>query len=157
MDWNGSEAVGNEELGARQELKRQLYSYQDVRRELSQAEELLRAVESKMHSPKSAGCHAVPHRSGFGDPLLSMVDQYIKLEQKCKRLYARLLESQLHIEDLIYPLGPEERLLMRYYYIEGLTMKQAGEKMGYAERQAHRIHAGALHKLTIALYGCTES
>lgn len=131
----------------REELKRLLYSYRDLKREQKQVAGMLAKIENKMTSPRGTGSDGMPHGSGSGDPMLDIVSQHIKLENRYKQLNARLLQSQNQIEDMIDRLGPKERVLMRYYYIEGLTMEEAGNRMGYVERQAHRIHSGALMHL----------
>ena len=131
----------------KEELKRELYSYRDIVRELKQVDEKLAQVQSRMASPKAGISSGTGSGSGSGDPMLDMVATKIRLEGSYQRLQARLLAEQERIEEMISRLGPKERMLMRYYYIEGYTWEQVCDAMNYSWRQVHRIHAGALRRL----------
>lgn len=140
----------------KEELKRDLYSYRDIVRELAQVRRQREMLEARMTSPRS-GVPGGSGRGSGGDPMVDMVARSVRLEQKYKQLESRLLAAQLGIENLISRLGPKERTLLRHYYLEGLTMEQVGDKMGYTERQAHRVHASALGHLLERCHGMSWS
>lgn len=131
----------------KEELKRQLHSYRELKVESEQVAERLAEVESKMTSPRGAGSDGMPHGSGAGDPMFGIVSQHIDLQKKYQLLQEKLARSQLQIEELISELEPRERVLMRFHYIDGLTFEQMGEKMEYAGRHIRRLHAFALSHL----------
>ncbi len=53
----------------------------------------------------------------------------------------RVLEESMHV------LPERYRKLLKLYYIDGLTLKQIGEQMGFRESRASQIHSAALRKL----------
>ena len=141
----------------KEELKRRLYSYRDLKEESKQVSEKLAEIRSRMTSPRGAGSDGLPHSSGSGDPMFGMVSRCMELEQRYRSLNEKLIQSQTEIEELIDQLGSKERRLLRYHYIDGLTMEQAGERMGYVERHAHRVHASALRHLLEKCHGMSPS
>ncbi len=55
------------------------------------------------------------------------------------------------LEEAMGMLPERYRELLQLYYIEGLTLKQIGERMGFRESRASQIHSAALRKLKDAL------
>ncbi len=55
------------------------------------------------------------------------------------------------LEDSMSVLPPRYRKLLELYYLEGLTLRQIGEQMGFRESRASQIHSAALRKLRKAL------
>lgn len=128
----------------KEELKRELYSYRDIVRELKQVDEKLAQVQSRMASPKAGISSGTGSGSGSGDPMLDMVATKIRLEGSYKQLRAELLARQERIEGMIRRLGPKERALMRCYYTDCKTWEQVGMALHYSWSQVHRIHNSAL-------------
>ena len=68
-----------------------------------------------------------------------------------KRYYegklTELAQEQLAIEQAIDSLGPVERMLMRYYYIDGLTWEEVSERICYSWAQTHRLHTAAIEQI----------
>lgn len=58
-----------------------------------------------------------------------------------------LADEQLAIEQAIQSLSNRERMVIRYYYIDGLTWEKVCVKMHYSWTQIHKIHSAALEKL----------
>lgn len=106
--------------------KEQLQNYQAIKREKCQIERRLQSMEKRPESEQ-------------------------ELLQPIRELYREKLEElvalQTSIEEAIDSLGPVERELFRYRYIDCLEWHQVAAKIHYGWAQTHRIHAEALIKL----------
>lgn len=66
-----------------------------------------------------------------------------------------LLSLRRAIDDAIRTVpDPESQLVLKYRYIDGLTMEEIASRMNYCERHISRLHESALR--TICLSGCTD-
>lgn len=106
--------------------KEQLRSYQDIKAEKIHIEQRLRNLEKQ---PESEQESLQPLRALYREKL----DELVAL--------------QLSIEEAIETLGPVERDLFRYRYIDGMEWHQVCVKINYSWQQTHRIHKSALIKL----------
>mgnify|MGYP003412932432 CR=1 FL=1 len=131
----------------KEELKRQLNSYRNLKAECEQIAGLLAEIESRMGSPKSTGSDGLPKCSGSGDPMLGIVSEHIGLQDKYKALQDKLTVAQLQIEELIDHLDPLKRRLIRCHYIEGMTWEQVCIRINYGWAQTHRLHSHALNSI----------
>ena len=106
--------------------KEQLRSYQAIKNEKCQIEQRLRKLEKQ---PESEQENLQPLREFYQKKL----DELVAL--------------QVSIEKAIDSLGPVEREIFRYRYIDGLEWHQIVAKINYSWAQTHRIHSAALIKL----------
>lgn len=131
----------------RDELKKKLHSYRDLKAEYDHIKMELDKLEGLMAAPRIANLDGMPHSPGAGDPILSIVAQHIDLQNRYKLQLVKLAASQAAIEDIIESLEPGERKLMRCRYIDGLTWEEVCVAIGYSWRQTHNIHGRILTKL----------
>ncbi len=129
------------------ELKKHLHSYRDLKAEYDQITQELEKVEAIMAGPRTANLDGMPRSPGAGDPILGVVSQHIALQERYKLQLVKLAASQALIEDIIESLEPGERKLMRCRYIDGLTWEEVCVSIGYSWRQTHNIHGRILDKL----------
>ena len=129
------------------ELKKKLHSYRDLKAEYDQIVKELEKVEAFMTAPRPANLDGMPRSPGAGDPVLGVVTQHITLQSRYKFQLVKLAAAQALIEDIIESLEPGERKLMRCRYIDGLTWEEVCVSIGYSWRQTHNIHARILDKL----------
>lgn len=106
--------------------KEQLRNYQAIKREKCYIEQRLRNLEKR---PESEQESLRPLRELYREKLDALV------------------ALQVSIEEAIETLGPVERKLFRYRYIDGLEWHQVEAKMHYSSTSVHRIHKAALIKL----------
>lgn len=106
--------------------KEQLRSYQDIKKEKRHIEQMLRILEKR---PESEQENLRPLRELYREKLDALV------------------ALQVSIENAIDSLGPVEREIFRYRYIDGLEWHQVCAKINYSWQQTHRIHKAALIKL----------
>lgn len=64
---------------------------------------------------------------------------------------AALKELCSRLRDLVDALPPQAATLIRATYYEGLTLKQAGARIGVSKSRASRVHASAIQRLARSL------
>lgn len=131
----------------KEELKRQLHRYRDLRAEYDQIALELEKVEAFMAAPRPANLDGMPRTPGAGDPVLGVVTHHLALQERYRAKLEELAAAQALVEDMIEGLEPGERKLMRHRYIEGLTWEEVCVAIGYSWRQTHNIHGRILDKL----------
>lgn len=131
----------------KEELKRQLHRYRDLRAEYDQIALELEKVEAFMAAPRPANLDGMPRAPGAGDPVLGVVTHHLALQERYRAKLEELAAAQALVEDMIEGLEPGERKLMRHRYIEGLTWEEVCVAIGYSWRQTHNIHGRILDKL----------
>jgi hypothetical protein len=95
------------------------------------------AIYSDM--PKGAG-------SGSRAPKLTgawMMADYLE--------YERCLHMSQWMRAALEALTVQERTLMEYKYLDGYSLKQAGEKMHFHEQKAKNLHGSSLRKMEVSL------
>lgn len=136
------------------ELKKQLHSYRDLKAEHEQIAQELEKLETFMVGPKGTNWDGMPRGRGAGksDPILNVVAKHISLQERYQAKLAELAAAQTQIEDMIENLEPMERKLFRHRYIEGLTWEEVCVAIGYSWRQTHNIHGAALDRILEGLH-----
>lgn len=132
-----------------EEKKKFLWSYRDSVRRAERIDseiEEIRAIKMSASSGRSgSSCKGRKNDlSGYAARLDSLE---IKLEkEKCDRIY-----SYEAVEKAIDSLeNAQERDVLFYRYIKGMSWWEIAEKMKYSERQVHRFHGGALANLKMS-------
>ena len=129
--------------------KHELRQYRAMCAEIKQLQDLIEEVESRVYDPKLHPLTGLPGaptmRNGSTqertlDSVSSLLDYYrCRLDKLCCR--------QLCIEQAIDGLTGEQRLLMRYRYIQGLHWEKICVTMNVSWATAHRLHAAALQQV----------
>ena len=125
------------------ELKKRLLRYLDIRAERDQIQELRDALLD----PKGANLDAMPRSSGPGNPVEAARNQREALARKYDQKDQELAEEQAYIEAMIEGLEPIERQLMRHRYLKGLTWEKVCVAINYGWTQTHEMHGRILDKL----------
>jgi RNA polymerase sigma factor for flagellar operon FliA len=76
-----------------------------------------------------------PDQSGRADPQLRVMHQ----------------ELCVKLRELVERLPPDAASIIRWAYYEGLSLKEAGQKLGISKAWASRLHARTIHRLAMAL------
>ena len=139
----------------KEELKKQLHRYRDLKAEYEQIALELEKVEAFMTAPKGTNWDGMPRGSGGGDPLLGVVTYHLTLKERYEAKLQELAEAQNIVEAMIDGLESRERKLMRHRYIEGLSWEEVCVAMCYSWRQTHNIHGAALDKILEDVHGAS--
>lgn len=67
-----------------------------------------------------------------------------KLQEFYRLRIEEMKRELLAIEQALVKLDATQRLILRDYYIKGLSWEKVGVKNHYSESQCHRIHSAAL-------------
>lgn len=135
----------------RQDIKKKLNSYRELKAEALQLQEELRRLELLMGSPMGPNLSGMPRGSSEpSSPTERLAIKHIALEERYGAKLEKLATDQLEIEEMIERLEPTERRLARYRYIDGLNWEEVCVCMNYSWRQSHRIHGRMLDRLTAA-------
>jgi RNA polymerase sigma factor (sigma-70 family) len=120
------------------------------REDLEKLRGLRAEIESLRHirpKPRTVSIFYKDYRTGIGIPktdvgMDSGEEERAELAKKILRKERQLARKVSEIEDWLESVpDPEMRTILRYYYEEGLSQREIGEKLGY-ERSTitHRLH-----------------
>lgn len=104
-------------------------------RELEEEKEALAAGNLPGSWPLGIGGHS---QGKIKDNVGNCAAQLWQLSQLLAQRLNQLIALRREIEDFIADLQPEERRILRLYYIEGLTWEQTAERLEYSVRQINR-------------------
>jgi RNA polymerase sigma factor for flagellar operon FliA len=91
------------------------------------------------------------HRKRFSDTMDEELESIPDVtEESPLSLYLKS-ELERRLKDDLQELPEKERLVVKMYYFDELTMKQIGTVLGVAEARISQIHSSAVHKLRSAL------
>lgn len=130
------------------ELKKRLKRYLDIKAEREQ----IRELRDALLDPKCANLDAMPRSSGPGNPVEAARKQREELAKQYDQKDLELAAEQAYIEAMIASLEPLERKLMRHYYLEGMTWEKVCVAINYGWTQTHQMHGRILDKL-VEKYG----
>lgn len=130
-------------------MKRErLRAFRSLAREGDQLRDQIREVEARLFSAKGQRYTTTPRAaSSDGHTMDDAAIFHLQLQDRYRSQLARIEREQLAIEMAIAPLPPEERMVIRFRYLDALRWEDVCEKMSYSWTQTHRIHASALHHL----------
>lgn len=128
--------------------KERLKAYKDLKKEHRDLERRIAEIDAKLQGARAQRLDGMP-RGGSGENYVKeeLLDTKTELLKEYKAKEAELDAELLAIERAINSLEPLERLLMRLYYIDGLTWEQVCVEITFSWSQTHRIHAAALKRL----------
>lgn len=128
--------------------KEELRGYRDLKREAKYLEETIERIEAEIYAPRTTRLDKLPGAQSNGTgPTERLALKHMELLDLYRAKLVELRAGQLEVEKAIEPLPTDERMLMRYRYLEGLTWEEVAVEMGYTWRHVHRIHARALERV----------
>jgi len=135
-------------MNKHQTIKEKLQQYSCLNKELTQLQERVSDLRSRMYSIKSPTLDGMPCGGGNNDKIGEIVTTIISLEDKHYNMINNIFKQQRDIEDMIDALAPVERLLIRARYIECNTWESVCVAIGYSWSQTYRLHSDVLNKLS---------
>lgn len=122
----------------KQELRRYQHIVSRIKELKAEREEMISLVRP---------LDGMPHGGGVSDPTANAGAKLADLAAKIEDEIRLLDEERAQIMAAISQLNDTEHDIMYYHYIRGWRWWKVAEKMGYSERQIHRIHGVALLKI----------
>lgn len=123
-----------------------LQQYRAIQQEITQLEKQIDRLEMLARSPRISDLSGMPRSGRVTDGM----DVVAKIEDLRAQYYAKLsqfLELQGMAENIMEGLGYEERTIVRYKYIDGLTNATIAERVHWSERTVRRRLKAAMKKL----------
>jgi len=127
--------------------KEELRGHYRLKQETIELEETIEKLQLQAQSVGATRITGAPTGSGSPDKITDNLARIEELILYYQQKLEKLLIQQKRIEEAIESLPVNERLLMRYRYIDGLEWVDVAAKMNYSWRQTHRIHGMALKRI----------
>lgn len=124
----------------------ELKSCAKIADEMSSIKSQIAALEAKLFFAKHPKLDGMPKTPSGGDGS-DMLVKYIDLKDRYEKLYIALVMNIESLEKELPALTRNQRLAVRYRYIQGLSISDVAKKMSYTERQVHRLLREAEAKL----------
>ena len=124
---------------------KEIKEYKSIQAEITQIESEIDRLESIKNSPRISHLTGMP-RSGRvtdGMDIIARIDELITAYYRC---LGALLELQAEVEKQLAALGREERVVIRYKYVDGMRNRDIADKMNYSESTIKRRIKAAMQK-----------
>ena len=127
--------------------------------EKTEIERMLRTWGKARETIRNAGAIEREYRMRYSDRLTaiqgagegierdSLLAQYMRAIQDAKDMALDAARAESAVNDVLCVLPKREKTLLYSLYADGLSVKCAGELMGYSERQTYNIKADMLQLL----------
>lgn len=126
--------------------KEELKSFCALSREADQLRDRITELRARAASC-GGGMDGSPRAPGTHSKVEAAV---IRIDEATKRYAAKIADIialQIRIEEAIELLPTDERRLIRFRYLDGMTWERVCVSLGYSWRQTHRLHDKALRHL----------
>lgn len=127
---------------------------EDLRRfrEMKKGEQNLRdniaALELRRLSPRSPAYDSERVQTSIsGDVMPEQLAKIDRLIDRYKKELSAVLDMQEQFEQLIAPLTPRRKLIMRCYYVKGMIWEEVWQEIHISTRHLMRIHGDVLDEL----------
>lgn len=128
--------------------KGQLRAFRAQAKEMGQLRESLERLQA-LKGPKITKYDNSPGGGGDGQsPVESSVERIIALEDKYHAMLAQYAHRRILIEEAIADLAPNEKAVIRSYYLDCLTWEETAYNLHFSYQHTHRLHASALIHLS---------
>ena len=114
-----------------------LKEYRMIQHEIMQLERQIDKLELLATVPRTSNLSGMP-RSGRTTDGMDIVAKIVDMKEKYYAKLGRLLEIRDEAEDLLAQLGNEERVIIRYKYIDGMSNAKIAERINYSEATVKR-------------------
>lgn len=130
------------------EKKKFLWGYRDSLRQV----ERLKAEIEELHTMRSVSAEgSSTDNKGWKSDLSGHMVRLESLEKEKERELRNMVRSYERIESAINVLeDAQEKDVLFYRYIKGLSLREIAEKMHYSERHIRRLHGLALSDLKMS-------
>ena len=128
--------------------KEELKEHIRLKQEIADLKENIEKLRLQAQSISATRITGAPAGSGSPDKIADNLARVDNLIQHYQQKIERLLIQQKRIEEAIESLPANERLLMRYRYIDGLDWIDVAANMNYSWQWMHKMHARILKKLS---------
>lgn len=126
--------------------KQQLRAFRTQANEIRLLAETIRAMRETLGAKVSDANSPAVH-GGNSSAMERAVEKIIDIERKYQDKVDDYAAQREQIESAIEKLLPNERAVIRLYYLDCLTWEETADKIHFSYQHTHRLHASALNKL----------
>ncbi len=127
--------------------KQTLRQYRSIELEIEKLEEERARIIARLQQPPPSD--GLPKgKGGTGDPVGNAAARLADLQTVLNERIDALIDLRLAIEAALFALPADERLLMRYRYIDGMRWEQIAVELNYSYRHTTRLHGMILQKMS---------
>lgn len=129
-------------------MKREdVYTLRKEMKNIKHLKDQIAALELRRISPRSAAYGSERVQSSVkGDIQTEQIAKIDELLEKYRIELNHALDLQAEFEKLLLQLEPNEKTIMRYYYIDGMIWEEIWQKTGYSTRHLLRINKRILEE-----------
>ena len=128
--------------------KQELRAFRAQHREVTQIRATLDRLYDEIGAPASDPAkESIVNRRRSGSPVEKTVESYVTLEGFYKARLDAYASERCRIEKAIEILKPNERAVIRSYYLDHLTWEATAYLLDISYPHVHRLHKAALEKL----------
>lgn len=127
--------------------KEDLIKYHKVKQEIFQIKEKLAEIEETYTQVKAMKIDGLPKSRSVNDYIADAIIKIEELKDVYNKKISQILEFQIRIENAIDELEPEERILIRKRYIDGLKWEEVCQELNISWRTAHRLNKKIMEKI----------
>lgn len=127
--------------------KEDLIKYHKVKQEIFQIKEKLAEIEETYTQVKAMKIDGLPKGKSVNDYIADAIIKIEELKSVYNKKISEILEFQIKIENAIDELEPEERILIRKRYIDGLKWEEVCQELNISWRTAHRLNKKIMEKI----------
>lgn len=130
-------------------MKREdLYTLRKAMKNIDHLKDQIATLELRRISPRSAAYGSERVQSSVkGDIHLEQISKIDALLEKYRDELNFALDLQAEFEKLLLQLEPNEKSIMRLYYIEGMIWEEIWQKTGYSTRHLLRLNKKIIDEL----------
>lgn len=129
----------------REEKKRYLNSYLDLKREIDILTEDYHFWEETSKAVPTANWESLGIHSGYhSEPLMKHVDICIEIAEKIEQAKQRLKEILSAIDTVA---NADQRSVLKYRYINGLYFHEIAKKLGFSLDNIYTLHRNGLDEI----------
>lgn len=128
-----------------------LKQYLENEKEYNQLVQILQTLKEKMYSVSAQQYTDMPKTlSTTNDKFDNYLINIENYNERINILLDKLNKNRMYIENCINLLeNTNQRMVMRYRYLEGYRWEKICIQMNYGWRQTHRIHTNALNNIKL--------
>ncbi|MCR4442158.1 MAG: sigma factor-like helix-turn-helix DNA-binding protein [Peptococcaceae bacterium] len=126
--------------------KEQLRQYRYLKKEIILLEEEIEKLRASLLAPPKPD--GLPKSNYAVDRTANTIAKIVDLEKKLQEVINDYIAVRTQIEKSIESLQSDERLIIRYRYVEGMSWEEIAVAMNYTYRHVTRMHGWALKKMS---------
>jgi RNA polymerase sigma factor (sigma-70 family) len=125
-----------------------LRAVRDMRLQIESLNERIARLRSALESCTPKPLTKMPKGTPIvQDRLAESVSKLVEMETELQHKLIDLTVLHEEVERWLDELPPTQALIIRLYYIEGLSLRKAAREAGYSYDRAKHIHSNVLKKL----------